>query len=388
MRLGCSEMAAEMIAVKLLAEIPKTALKMVQNGQAEITSHFIRTVQDKSILNNFRIVGMDPSSPGKEASKILANPLRKVALRTGVTPSSLNLIKANTDKILSSLNSLSSIQAMQWVNLGATLVNTAITAVGFYLTLKKMDSIEGEIRNFFSRYQSDRTDDMLESYETHLHNLMGDLDYLQKRYQNKSLDDQYFKARSRDIEAECNQTVAFLKKVLKEFQDGSVDQALGCQILFTLTPVLAEVITEYCWQYNAEIGGKHSQLEYGLDTLRQINSESFRRFMKHEMTFNPYYLAVSPEKRQEAQFVSFNCLSELEDNLKACSEAIQAAPSHELIPFDEFLDSKVWDSVARLNEAETHIPEEEFLKKQIMQMNLDESEGETVYIPLQMSGGY
>ena len=376
-------MAAEMVTVNLLAEIPKAAIKMVQDGKAEVTSHFIRTVHDKSIVNNFKIIGMDASNPGKNASNIITNSLRKSALRTAVKPSNLSLIKANTDKILSSLSSLSTIQTLQWVNLGATLVNTAITAVGFYLTLKKMDSIEGEIRNFFSRYQSDRTDDMLEVYETHLHNMMGDLDYLQKRYQNKTLDDQYFKTRSRDIENECNQTAAFLKKVLKEFQDGSVDQALGCQILFTLTPVLAEVITEYCWQYNTEIGGKHSQLEYGLDTLQQINSDSFKRFMKQEMTFNPYYLAVSPEKRQEAQFVSFNCLSELEDNLKACSEAIQRAPSHELIPFDEFLDNQVWDNVTKQHEAETHVPEEDFLTKQIMQMSIDESGEETIYIPLQ-----
>ncbi len=374
-----------MVTVKLLAEIPKAAVRMVQKGQAEVTSHFIRTVQDKSIVNNFKIIGMDPSNPGKNASNLITNSLRKSALRTTVSTSNLNLIKANTDKILSSLSSLSTIQTLQWVNLGATLVNTAITAVGFYLTLKKMDSIEGEIRNFFSRYQSDRTDDMLEVYETHLHNMMGDLDYLQKRYQNKTLDDQYFKARSRDIENECNQTAAFLKKVLKEFQDGSVDQALGCQILFTLTPVLAEIITEYCWQYNAEIGGKHSQLEYGLDTLQQINNDDFKRFMKREMTFNPYYLAISPEKRQEAQFVSFNCLSELEDNLKACSEAIQNAPSHELIPFDEFLDNKVWDNVTKQHEAETHTAEEEYLKKQIMQMSIDENDEETVYIPLQIA---
>lgn len=371
-----------MVAVKVMAEIPKAALRKVQTGEAEITSHYIRDRYTKSIINNFRIVSMDASDP-RHPNNIINNALRKSALRTTVKQSDLNLIKTNTDKLLHSLNSLQTIQTLQWISTGASLVNVGLTAVGFYLTLKKMDGIQGEIRSFFTRYQSNRTDDMLEVYETHLHNLMGDLDYLQKRYQIQALDDQYFKTRSRDIENECNQTAAFLKKVLKEFQEGTVDHALGGQILFTLTPVLAEVINEYCWQYHIEIGGPHSQLEYGLDTLQQINSEALKIFMKREMTFNPYYLTISPEKRQEAQFVVFHCLSELEDNLKACGEAIRIAPSHVLIPFDDFLNGQVWENISKQHEAETHTTEEEFLTKQIMQMSIDEND-ETVFVPMQM----
>lgn len=223
---------------------------------------------------------------------------------------------------------------------------------------------------------------MLEQYETHLHNMMGDLDYLQKRYHNKTLDEQYFKTRSRDIENECNQVSAFIKKVLKEFMEGSVDQALGCQILFTLTPILVELINEYCWQYHIEIGGSHSQLEYGLDTLKEINSDSFKTFMKREMAFNTYYASISPIKRQEAQYVSFGCLDELQDNLTACAEAIKMAPVHSLMPFDEFLDEKVWDDVSKQQKTENHITEEEFLTRQIMQMSIDDND-EIVYVPVQ-----
>ena len=380
--MGCSEMAAEMATVKLVAQIPKTALRMVQKGQARVTSHFIQDLSNNHIVNNFRIVGLDPTKTGDQVNKILQNPLRRVAMNTAVKPSNLSLIKQNTDQILKSLGSLSTIQTLQWVNLGATLVNTAMTAVGFYLTLKKLDSIEGEIRGFINLYQSNRKDDMLEAYETHLHNLMNDLDYLQKRYQNKTLDDQYFKNRSRDIENECNQTAAFLKKVLKEFQEGIIDQALGCQILFTLTPVLTEVITEYSWQYNTEIGGKHNQLDFGLDTLKQINSDQFKRFMKREMVFNPHYLAISPEQRQEAQTVSFGCLTEMEENLKTCEEAIQIAPSHQLIPFDEFLDEQVYNNISKQSEEANRMSQEEFLTKQIMQMSIDDND-DVAYLPMQ-----
>lgn len=373
-----------MQTVQLVAQIPKAAMRLVKSGKAEITSHFIRDIQSKDIINNFKIVGLDPSRPQNSVNNLMTNSLRRLAVNSQVSSAKLSLIKANTDKILSSLGSLQSIQALEWVNLGATLVNVAMTAVGFYLTLKKLDGIEGELRNFFSRYQSDRADDMAEVYETHLHNLMGDLDYLQKRYHNKTLDEQYFKSRSRDIENECNQTAAFLKKVLKEFQNGAVDQALGCQILFTLTPVLAEVITEYCWQYSCEIGGLHNQLEYGLDTLKEINSEKFKQFMKYEMTFNPYYLAISPEKRQEAQFVSFRCLSELEDNMNTCVDIVKSAPSHQLVPIDEFMDDQVWHRISKQDEEQYHVPEEEFLTKQIMQMSIDDSDG-VVSVPLQAS---
>ena len=373
-------MAAQKVMVNIVAEVSKSALRKLQLGQARMDGYGIKRLDGKK-LANFHVLSLDPSNQTDQANQLINAAIHKMAANSNMINGDLRVIKTNTDKILNAMNMLKGVQALQWANLGVSLVNTAISVAGFYMTLKKLDSIDGELKKLCEQWKSARTDDLIETFETHLHNILADLDYLQKRYDNPSMDKAYFLVRSRDIETECNQTAAYLKKVLKEFQEGSISQDLGCSILFTLAPSFAELVNEYCWQYSIEVGGQSLQLEYGQDTIKLLNGEPFRTFMKRKMAFDPYYLKISPEKRQQAQEVAFYCLDELEDNLTCCAKAIQEHPVHELVSFEDYLNQRLWEQIDQEQMAETGESVSEMLTKQIMQMQIDEND-ETVYIPL------
>ena len=131
------------------------AARMLQSGQAEVTSGGIRDIKTKRIIAQAK-----PVSTTTFSQKEL---LSQVAQSTQM------------------------IQALSWVNVGLNLVNIGVSVAGFYMTLNKLNSLQGELRQFIDTYNADHQTDELETYKNHLQKITNHLAYLQSRYTTQVL---------------------------------------------------------------------------------------------------------------------------------------------------------------------------------------------------------
>ena len=184
-----------------------------------------------------------------------------------------------------------------------------------------------------------------------------------------------------EIENECIETASFLDKILTRFQSGQEDAKLACQIIFTLAPIYAQLVNEYCCQYYCLCGQRHNQFESWLSVLDQINSEAFRFFMKKQMTFNVDYAQLHPQRRKDVLTVAFDGIEEVKNIMMLCAETIQTVPENTLVPVENLLQEKMWKDLQE--QAGQNETPEEFFTHTIMQMAIDEND-EEVIIPMQM----
>ncbi len=350
MRSGCFLMSKTEVVWKLNAK----AARMLQSGQAEVTSGGIRDIKTKRII--------------AQAKPVMTTTFSQKELLSQV------------------VQSTQMIQALSWVNVGLNLVNIGVSVAGFYMTLNKLNSLQGELRQFIDTYNADHQSDELEIYKNHLQKITNHLSYLQSRYTTPIFDQQDFMNHRVEIENECIETANFLDKTLSRFQAGQEDPKLACQIIFTLAPIYAQLVNEYCCQYYCLCGQRHNQFEFWLSVLDQINSEAFRFFMKKLMTFNADYAELNPQRRKDVLTVTFDGIEELKNNLLPCAETIQAVPEKTLVPVENLLQEKLWQDIrdnAEMQPAETPV---EFFTHTVMRMAIDEND-EEVYIPMQMMYG-
>ncbi len=334
---------------QVVYKLSKKALKLIREGKAEWTPGGIRDTRSKKIIE-------------------LAKPVLSK--------------KINSKEIIQNLASTTKmVEALSWVNVALNLVNLGVSIAGFYLTLTRLESIQGEIHQFIARYHNDREADQLESYKAHLLKMTSQLNFLQNRYAVSDYDKQIFIIRETDIENECNETASFIEKIMDQYQKKDITEKLACQIIFTLAPVYAQMVNEYCCQYYFTHGIHHQQFETWKNILDQINSESFRLFMKREMVFNVQYAQLSPIRRREVIDVAFDCIQELQDNLVLCSQAVELAPKDEIIPLDELVSIKHWNDVREQIHSDSDETPEEYFRHQIMQAAINEDD-EEIYISL------
>lgn len=340
-------MPVQEYAFKLTAK----AARLLRSGAAEVTPGGIRDIQTKKILALVRPVMTQTFSQKEMLSQISQG--------------------------------VQAVQALQWVNMAMNLVNIGVSVAGFYMTLSRMESMHGELRQFIDSYNANQQSETLETYSNHLQKITNHLAYLQSRYTSPVFDQQDFMNRRNEIENECIETGNFLIKVLNAFQAGRVDTRLACQIIFTLTPVYAQLVNEYCCQYYCLCGNRHNQFDSWLSVLDQVNSDSFRLHMKKQMAFNVEYAELHPQRRKDILTVAFDSVEEVKDSLLLCSEVIQLVPEHTLVPVEHLLQEKIWNDLKAKADAQKGETPEEFMTRTIMQIAIDEND-EEVLIPVQM----
>ncbi len=340
-------MPAEQVAYKLSSK----AIRLIKSGQAEWTPGGIRDVHSKKIIE-------------------LVKPVMTKTL-------------TQKELMVQMSQSIKCVQALSWVNTALSLVNVGVSVAGFYMTLTKMESMHGDLRMFIDTYKTDRQSDTLETYNNHLQKITNHLAYLQSRYTSPVFDQHDFMNRRNDIENECIETANFLNKTITAFETNQTEAKLACQIIFTLAPVYAQLVNEYCCQYYCLCGHQHNQFEPWLSVLEEINSESFRLFMKKQMAFNVEYAELHPQNRKDVLTVAFDSIEELKNSLLLCAETIRLVPEHTLVPVENLLQEKIWEDIRdKMNSQHQDAPEE-FVNHTIMQMAIDEND-EEVYIPVQM----
>lgn len=338
-------MAAEQVAFKL----SKTALQMIRSGQAEVTPGGIRNIKTGKIIE-------------------LAKPIMTKTL--------------SQKQMLAQISqSVQMVQALSWVNMALNLVNVGVSVAGFYMTLTRMESMHGELRQFIDSYNANQQSETLETYNNHLQKITNHLAYLQSRYTSAVFDQQDFMNRRNEIENECIETSNFLNKILNAYQARQMDGQLACQIIFTLAPVYAQLVNEYCCQYYCLCGQPHNQFASWLSILDQINSDTFRSFMKKQMAFNVEYADLHPQRRKDVLTVAFDSVEEMKNRLLLCADTIKLVPEHTLVPVENLLQEKMWKDISNRIKPSADETPEEIITHTIMQMAIDEND-EEIYIPV------
>ena len=330
------------------------AARMLQSGQAEVTSGGIRDIKTKRIIAHAKPFSTTTFSQKEMLTQVV--------------------------------QSTQMIQALSWVNMGLNLVNIGVSVSGFYMTLNKLNSMQGELRQFIDTYKADHQSDELETYRNHLQKIANHLSYLQSRYTNPIFDQKDFMIHRGEIDAECIETANFLEKVLNRFQSGQEDAKLACQIIFTLAPAFAQLVNEYCCQYYCLCRQQHNQFESWLSVLDRINSEAFRCIMKKQMTFNVDYAELNPQRRKDVLTAVFDSIEEVKNNLLLCAETIKLVPENTLVPAENMLQEKMWQDIRDNANMQPEETPEEFFTRTVMQMAIDEND-EEVIVPMQMMYG-
>ncbi len=362
------------------------AIELVKSGVAVFCKGGIRSVETGKIL--------ELAKPVLNIAKRAVSPLQIASFATqiigdGYAAYKLNRIDKKLDgmiaqlqKIAEAVSHIGTIEILSWANLGMQLVNVGVSAAGFYLTMQKLDAIGGELHAFYERYQYDRESDKLEKYHDHMSNITTQMGQLQERYGSDIFDQHDFLNRAIMIEKECNEACSFLRATLRDFSAGKMEHRLACQILFTLAPAYGGLVNEFCSQYRCVTGKQHKMFDNWYSILDQINSKSFRAFMQQQMAFDPYYAAVSPEKRHESLMVAFGSLDQLQNTMQVCRAALEETKPDHLVSPEELINTRAWTALGAQLGADTDEALTAMFNASLQHAQPVEGE-DTVFVPLQ-----
>lgn len=144
---------------------------------------------------------------------------------------------------------------------------------------------------------------------------------------------------SGNVEEHLGKIAAYLKSVIREFENREIDGELGCTIIFNLSIAFAKEINEYSAHYYYETGQMPSSYNDWVAVLESINSPSFKEHLKRYLFFE------CPKVKMEDKYSTFSTvmfaietqLGELEFTKKL----IPQIEKKEYMNLDRFIDQKI-----------------------------------------------
>ena len=339
-------------------EISNAMARLIKAGKAVISSGGVRNTTGQLMelakpvvsnnLSNLVSPSLGPISAGVNLASSLAG-----NIQPGLIQHSVNIANAKLDGIIKQLGTLSNalsglnqIQVLSWVNSAFGLANCGLSIAGFYMTLKKMDGLHGQLTNFFDRYKQDRQSDRIQEYEKILMDLKADLAYINQLHTEKTFDNKVFDVRAAGIEKDLNTARAFLKALMEDFQNRRIDGVMGCEMIFTLMTIYSQLFNEFCcWQYYAH-HTHHPLFSDWKIILENVHSPAFQRAVSQFLTFEPSYARISPARKVESHRIIFEGVNQQLSRIHACSEAIENLPIEDFIFIDALMNQRVTEAVA------------------------------------------
>ncbi len=372
-----------MAAAKLMWTISKAAMKLVKAGEAVISSGGVRMLDGtmyemaKPIVSSklkFSLgkLSFGPVSSGLNLASSLASNVQCAIIQQGVNAANIKLndVIQRLGRLETAMQSLQSIQVLSWANTALSLANSGISIAGFYMTLTKLNRIEEQLKAFFDRYQQDRNSDAVEQFRTILLNLRNDINYLQQKTINETFDDDSFIHREPFIEEHLNKAAAFIKRILAELKEERIDGQIGCHIIFVLSAVYAQTVNEYCCQYYYMHHISHELFKTWMEILDEIEAPAFIEFLKQYFTFSPEFAEISPIRKNDAIKIALESVSEHQNRLVFCAEAIKLLPEGQYIKIDDFLNQGIYLAASKQSPSIT----DAYFTEQIMKAEITDSD--------------
>lgn len=274
--------------VKLVYTISKEAAKLVKQGKAVLESGGVRDHAGKLIelakpaVNS---VTGNLSSPITMVSSV-ANNVQSAFIQKGVNVANkkLDLSLEKLDQIQMAVNGLAKSNVLGWVNCAVGIVNCGITVAGFYMTIEKLNEVSAQLEGLKKIVEKDIINQHLEFFDRYRLYIISD----EGRMKQEGLS----VVQGGSVEEHLAQIAAYLKRVIREFENREIDGELGCTIIFNLAIAFAKEVNEYSALYYYETGKMPSSYEAWVAVLESIDSPSFKEHLKRYLFFECPHVGI------------------------------------------------------------------------------------------------
>ena len=393
-----------MAGSELLFSISKEALKLVQSGQATISSGGVRlldgtifelakpavsqgfsslagsivsgnpvgivtnvvnmasslaqNVQSALIMRDLGVVGANVSSIGTQVNGMVGT-LDGISSAIGVMNNNITAMGTGIESILAqctsmsaALGSLQQITALSWVGTAFSLANCGISIVSFAMTMNKLSGIQKLMEEFHDQYTEDRKSDTNEKFWNCYLNLKNDIGKLNGLAEEKEKDPEYIslKGYSHFFEEHINETASFIRKLLHELTGKTAKNRTNIKIILPLYAILAQTINEYCCLYYYAFRQTHHMLDEWNSFLHDVTSEDFHYALRQHLMQCEDYISIHPAKKKQAYLLSVESTSELKSRFETCKTVIDQLPEGEYYNLDKMLNRQLY------HELQTQIP--------------------------------
>ena len=382
------------MSLALAFTVSREALKLIKIGKAVLSSGGVRDLAGRFIelavpttqpprLNLPGFV-LGPWGGALNIASSLGSNVQCAFIQKGVNEANVKLddVIGRLTRMEGAMAGLNTIKALSWVTTGLSLANCGISIAGFCMTMKRLDRVESSIKEFYDRYVQDRTDDLKEQFSNCLLYLRGDLDNLALLAKGETYTREQFKVHEVSFRNHLNETLSFLRKVMDEIAGKRLDEKIGYQMLYTLCPVYAQMLNEYCCQYYYTHHEQHALYGDWLRLLDDVNTPAFREQFQKHLTFTPEYAMVSPIKKNAAYSIVYEGVDEQINRVKAYAEIIPTLPENEYIHIGDKLHNQVYQCLAQAVKETKGEDMDKLVTEAILNSDITETENDVIAIPV------
>lgn len=232
----------------------KKAIKKYLKGEWEVTNGGFRNVVTGKIEELVKPVVKEASSLAKEkvvgslTSPItlvssLANNIQSAHIEYGVQQANkkLDISLEKLDNLQKSVNGLSKLGVLGWVNCAVGIANCGISIVGFKETFERMDKISSQLQSMTQIMNKKIEKDYKRDYRKYYMVVKDYIPFLEKG----NVQEQVITT----ISPYTGEIVGFLDDVIDSFLDDFIDPGLACEIIFSLSTIWSKFIKTYSALY-------------------------------------------------------------------------------------------------------------------------------------------
>ena len=285
---------------QIVTEVPVNAIKTV--GKDKVVEIVSRDVsgrisgitkcavekQGKKVLSAVMQSLSGPLGVGTFASSVANNiQTEQVRRAVKVVDKKIDDLSSEMKNVASKVDIISSkmsiVTNLSWLNAGLSLANLGVTVAGFLIVKQQLNSIESTVgtiqklqeQNYKERYKRIQLD----------YGIIIDNIRLQRHIEDKT------------FEACIKEINIYISSVYELIENGTIPLEGGLEIIFSLIPMMINLIVTYIPQYYYNGGGLDSSLiKSSMDFLDNFTRNNF--FNKLE----DYYLLEKKEKLHYSEF--------------------------------------------------------------------------------------
>lgn len=270
--------------VKLVYTITKEAFNLIQKGKAELQSGGVRNpdgsllelaVPGKQTIENgvSKITLPGGAFSGINMVSSLANNVQSAYIQKGVNQANRkldNLLKMQT----SVLNELHMIAGLQIANLALGFVNLAVSVKNFSEIKLQLNEVKEILTDLSVHIQKKEYYEYVERYERYSSYTINSIECIRHASSMPEL---------MTVPNTLSEIEAFLKDVIRSFNNRDIDSELGCTIILGLVPCYVQAVKMYSARYFYSYNEVPDIYTKCIEVLNSINSETFREMMKKHL---------------------------------------------------------------------------------------------------------
>lgn len=312
--------------------VSKDAAELVRAGKAVFSSGGVRALDGT-------LVEMAKPALLPTANTANTNPLSICAREIAQNRMALQSINGNLNvsikqmqNITKSLESLTTIQALNWVNCALGVLNTSVSIAGTVLALQRIDGLSnqiGQIQYFLKETEARKRKEKVLTYLGYIRN---DLDLLSSPDMSRS--------EMINVPDHISQIHAFLKTNIEALQDEMVEHMeSSTAMIFSLVFAYSELIRIYTGRYFYFKSTIPSQYSEWLSVLTDIDSDDFRNLLKTYLELYCFNLSTEEKIKQFSGVI--HAIRHQIGLMNQQIEVIQNLSYKEYLNMDQMIDDKI-----------------------------------------------